>query len=91
MRKNLVIIALLIVGMVLVSGCSQPSKKPTETNSPEKTPIKATGNAPLPTDISVSGDSLGTELARSDAIDSDLQDPDFETVGSDLSEIENSL
>ena len=92
MKRGFSALIILIVAVVLISSCSQPAKKSADTTGEARieTPVKTT-NTPSPTEISISGDSLGTELARSDMIDNDLQDTEFEGISSDLSEIESGL
>ena len=91
MKRGFSALIILIVAVVLISGCSQPAKKSADTTGEARIETLVKTNTPSPTEISISGDSLGTELARSDMIDNDLQDTEFEGISSDLSEIESGL
>ena len=97
--SNKMIIALVLVSVILVSGCAQkevdkqPSKSPeqsptasiTATETPAKTP------SPSPIQVSIQGDALGSEIAKSDALDEDVTDTGLDNVDSDLGAVENGL
>ena len=92
--KPLVLFSILLLAtVIIVSGCAQqPAKQPSQQQESGSAPIKAPAQTtPIPTQVSVSGDVLGTELAKSDSIDSDLRDPAFDTLTSDLAEVESGL
>ncbi|MBI5061761.1 MAG: hypothetical protein HZB67_05615 [Candidatus Aenigmarchaeota archaeon] len=93
-NNNLILISLALVAVLLVSGCAQQPKKdaaPAKTEDPGLKATPGTAPTPLPTQVSASGDVMGVELAKSDALETDISDPDLDTLNSDLSEIEAGL
>ncbi len=98
MKNRFVILSLVLVAVILVSGCTQQKAEPTPTQTPVSTqaPVTATQAptqtpAPEPIQVSVAGDVLGSELAKSDILDSELTDSDLDNLNSDLGEVESGL
>ncbi|HLD41902.1 MAG TPA: hypothetical protein VJB06_02615 [archaeon] len=89
------ILPLVLVAVVLVSGCAQkPQDTPTPTKAPAAQTALSTPTAtptPSPTQVSVGGDILGSELAKSDSVESELVDQDLDNLNSDLGEVEAGL
>ena len=95
-NKNTGLMALILVAVVLISGCSQggqkepaPKTQATLASTPIETPTATP--TPLPTQVSVGGDVLGSELAKSDTLESDATDSELDSLNSDLGEIESGL
>ena len=93
MNTKLALLALVLVAVVLVSGCAQGEQKKTSrpTQSPAQTAVATPTPTPYPTQVSVSGDVIGAELAKSDSIETDVSDSDLDSLNSDLGEVENGL
>lgn len=78
-----------LVAVILVSGCAQGPPKTTKNQ--QESIISSVAPTPLPTDVTASGDVLGSELANSDQLEADLANTDLDQASADLSALESSL
>lgn len=80
-----------LVAVILVSGCAQGPPK--TTKSQQESTISSVAPTPtlLPTDVTASGDVLGSELANSDQLEADLANTDLDQASADLAALEAGL
>ncbi len=84
MRSEIVLFGLLVIAVVLVSGCAQKTVTPTATTSPTQS---ATAT-PSPTTTS---GGLDYDLDANNDLESDATNTDFDSLDSDLGEVEGGL
>ncbi|HLD57400.1 MAG TPA: hypothetical protein VJA47_03785 [archaeon] len=84
MKTKIALLGLLVIAVVLVSGCAQKTVTPTASTSPTQS-VTAT---PLPS-TTVSG--LDYDLDTNNDLESDASNSDLEGLDSDLGEIESGL
>ena len=98
--SNKIITVAVLISVVIISGCSQapsadktPSDSPDAiiSSSPEPTSTPTKTPEPSPVQVSVGGDALGSEIAKSDSLYQDVGDSDLDDLNSDLGEIETGL
>lgn len=90
--NKFILFSVILAAVVLVSGCAQQQQKqPVKTQQPETAKLPSATPVALPTQVGAAGDVIGSELAKSDAIESDLSDADLDQVNSDLTEVQSGL
>ena len=95
--SNKLIVAVFLVSVILFSGCTQNTVKPTESpdaitsSSPTATSTPTKTPEPSPVQVSVGGDALGSEIAKSNSLDQDATDANLDSLDADLGEIETGL
>ncbi|MBI4163528.1 MAG: hypothetical protein HY512_01580 [Candidatus Aenigmarchaeota archaeon] len=87
MKTKYLLPILILIAVVLVSGCAQKTVIKSPSSSSTQTPAAPTATStPSPTTASIS-----SELITSDELEAEASDPDFDNLNSDLGEVESGL